>query len=239
MTAALLAGLGFSLSLIVAIGPQNAYVLRQGARREHVVTVVVLCAASDTLLIAAGIGGFGSMIQSAGWLLDLLRWAGAAVVAAYGVHAAVRAIRGNQSLTMSDAAAAPATPRPDDGTEPARVLARPASPTRPPGHGQTTLVERRAGRRAAVAVATLALTWLNPHVYLDTLVLMGSVGAQHGDLRWWFALGAIAGSWLWFTALGWGAWRLAPVLARPAAWRVIDAAIAAVMLTVAVSLVLG
>lgn len=234
MILSLLAGLGIGLSLIVAIGPQNAHVLRQGARREHVITVVVLCAVSDTLLIAAGVGGFGAGLQTVPWLLETLRWAGAAVVLGYGVHAAVRAIRGGGALPLSDDGVASASWQ-DTGTSRRPAPGRPL----PTPEAGTVLAAARTGRRAAVVGTTLALTWLNPHVYLDTLVLMGSIGAQHGDLRWYFAVGAVCGSWIWFVALGWGAWRLAPVLARPGAWRVIDAAIAVIMLTVAVSLALG
>ncbi|MBO0608150.1 LysE/ArgO family amino acid transporter [Myceligenerans salitolerans] len=225
MTAALLAGLGFGLSLIVAIGPQNAYVLRQGALRDHVGLVVVLCAASDTVLITAGVGGMGGAIQTVPWLVELMRWSGAAVVLGYGVLAAVRAVRGSAALPMRDGGSAASAPAPAAGAV---------------AGGATRLAVRApAARRIAVAGTALALTWLNPHVYLDTLVLMGGIGSTYGDQRWWFAVGAVCASWAWFAAIGFGAARLSAVLARPIAWRVLDGVIAVIMVTVAVGLILG
>ncbi|MGC5168519.1 LysE/ArgO family amino acid transporter [Luteimicrobium sp. DT211] len=199
--AAVLSGLAFGLSLIVAIGAQNAFVLRQGVRREHIGTVVLICAASDTALIAAGTAGLGSVVARSGTALEVVRWVGAAVLVGYGIRSALRAL-----------------PRHDPGA------LHPAG-ERPP-----------AALRATVLTA-LALTWLNPHVYLDTVLLLGSVAAGHGALRWAFAAGACVGSWLWFTGLGYGARALAPVFAKPAAWRVLDGVIAVVMVLVAVSLV--
>jgi L-lysine exporter family protein LysE/ArgO len=197
---AALAGLGLGLSLIVAIGAQNALVLRQGLRREHIVVVILICALSDAALIALGIGGAGWVFEQLPWLVEVVRWAGAVFLLGYGVLAARRAIR-------------PA------------VLA-PASEER----DRPTLL--------AIVGTTLALTWLNPHVYLDTVVLLGSVANTHGEQRWAFGAGAMLGSVLWFTALGLGARLLAPVFARPVAWRVLDGAIAIVMVVLAVGLVL-
>lgn len=197
-----LAGLGFGLSLIVAIGAQNAFVLRQGVRREHVGVVVAICAASDAVLIAAGVGGLGALVQRAPVVVEVARWAGAAVVLGYGFLAARRAWKGDEQLV-----AAPAGAVPD------------------------------AGRRLRPAVLTaLALTWLNPHVYLDTVVLLGSISSTYGDARWWFGAGAVLASILWFSGIGYGGRLLAPLLARPGAWRVLDAVIAVIMLAVAVSL---
>jgi L-lysine exporter family protein LysE/ArgO len=197
---ALAAGLGLGLSLIVAIGAQNAFVLRQGLRREHVLAVVVICAASDALLIAAGIAGLGALIQQAGWALVVVRIAGAGFLGWYGVRSALRALR-------------PGSLKADEGG---------------------------AGMPLAAAITTvLALTWLNPHVYLDTVLLLGSIGGTYGGDRWWFALGAALGSVLWFSALGFGSRALRPLFARPVAWRVLDAIIAVVMIAIAVSLVLG
>ncbi|AEG43781.1 LysE/ArgO family amino acid transporter [Isoptericola variabilis] len=197
-----LAGLGFGLSLIVAIGAQNAFVLRQGVRREHVGVVVAICAASDAVLIAAGVGGLGALVQRAPTVVEVARWAGAAVVLGYGFLAARRAWKGSEQLV-----AAPAGAMPD------------------------------AGRRLRPAVLTaLALTWLNPHVYLDTVVLLGSISSTYGDARWWFGAGAVLASILWFSGIGYGGRLLAPLLARPGAWRVLDAVIAVIMLAVAVSL---
>jgi len=194
-------GFTMGLSLIVAIGAQNAFVLRQGVRREHVGTVVVICAASDMVLIAAGTAGLGAVVARSGAVLEVVRWVGAAVLVGYGVRSALRAL-----------------PRRDPGA------------LHPTG-------ERPPSALGATALTTLALTWLNPHVYLDTVLLLGSVAAGHGTLRWAFAVGACVASWVWFTGLGYGARALAPVFAKPAAWRVLDVVIAVVMVLVAVSLV--
>ena len=195
-----LSGLGFGLSLIIAIGAQNAFVLRQGLRREHVLTVVLICALSDALLIGLGVGGLGTLLQLVPWLLVVVRVAGAVFLVVYGIFAARRAFR------------------------PAALIADDAGVSTP--------------RWTAVATC-LALTWLNPHVYLDTVVLLGSVSGTHGDNRWWFGLGAAVGSILWFSALGFGARFLRPLFAKPLAWRVLDGVIAVVMIAIAASLLLG
>ena len=190
-------GLGLGLSLIVAIGAQNAFVLRQGLRTEHVAAVVAVCLLSDVALIAAGTASAGALVTRVPGLLVVVCLAGAAFLLGYGLMAARRA-------------------------------ARPAA-----------LVTEATGRRAGLLVTVstgLALTWLNPHVYLDTVVLLGSLASTWDDERWWFAAGAGLGSAVWFTGLGYGARLLRPVFARPAAWRVLDAAIAVVMVTLAVSL---
>jgi L-lysine exporter family protein LysE/ArgO len=193
-----LAGLGFGLSLIVAIGAQNAFVLRQGLRGEHVAAVVAICAVSDVVLISAGVAGAGAVVSAVPWVLTLVRYAGAVFLLAYGFLAARRSIRG--------------------GT-------------------LTTDVSGRATALGAAAATALALTWVHPHVYLDTVVLLGSLAGTHGDRRWWFAGGAAVASIAWFTALGYGARLLRPVFARPGAWRVLDGGIAVVMTALAVSLV--
>ncbi len=199
-----LAGLGLGLSLIVAIGAQNAFVLRQGLRREHVLPVVLVCAISDAVLIAAGVAGGGMLFTALPWLVDVIRGAGAIFLAVYGILAAVRALR---------------RPKPD------------AAGLRA-GSGV-------AGSLGAALATVLALTWLNPHVYLDTVLLLGSVASTHGDARWWFAGGAMLGSILWFTSLGFGARLLAPLFAKPLAWRLLDGVIAVVMIALAILLVLG
>ncbi|GIG28326.1 LysE/ArgO family amino acid transporter [Cellulomonas marina] len=204
MLAALLAalsGLGLGLSLIVAIGSQNAFVLRQGLRREHVGVVVLVCVVSDAVLIAAGVAGAGAAVEAVPGLLTVVRVAGAVFLLAYGVLAARRALRPPAVLEAAGA------------------------------RGPTSV-------RAAVAT-TLALTWLNPHVYLDTVVLLGSVAQGHGGRSWWFAAGAVLGSALWFPLLGFGAALLRPLFASPRAWRVLDGLIAVVMVVLAVSLVAG
>jgi L-lysine exporter family protein LysE/ArgO len=194
---AAVAGLGLGLSLIVAIGAQNAFVLRQGLRLEHVAVVVAICLLSDVVLIAAGVGGAGVLITQVPEAVRVVCFAGAAFLVVYGLMAARRAVH-------------PAALLPDSG-----------------------------GQRAGLAITVttcLALTWLNPHVYLDTVVLLGSLASTYDDRRWWFAAGAALGSAIWFIGLGYGARLLRPVFARPTAWRVLDAVIAVVMVSLAVSL---
>lgn len=192
-------GLGTGLSLIIAIGAQNAFVLRQGLRREHVLPVVVVCALSDALLIVAGVAGVGAALTLLPWLLPVVTVGGAVFLTVYGLLAARRAWRPH---TLTAEAGGRATP-------------------------------------LATTVGTcLALTWLNPHVYLDTVVLLGSIANSQADGRWWFAAGAVLGSLVWFGALGFGARLLRPLFARPVAWRVLDGVIAVVMLALAVGLLL-
>lgn len=211
-----LSGLGLGLSLIVAIGAQNVFVLRQGIRREHVLVVVIICALSDAVLIIAGVAGLGFVIAAAPWLVVVARWAGALFLLAYGLLAARRAWRGEgQALDASE---------PSPGT---------AGDAR--GGGTATATRTAI---APVVLTVLALTWLNPHVYLDTVLMLGSIAATHGEERWLFAAGAVAASILWFTALGFGARYLGRWLRTPRSWRILDALIAVVMISLAVSLVL-
>ncbi len=194
------AGLLTGLSLIVAIGAQNAFVLRQGLAREHVGPVVAICALSDLVLIVAGVAGIGTVIERAGWVIDVVRWLGVAFLTWYGVSSLLRARR-----TSGLSAAAP---------EPMSL-------------------------RSAVMRA-IALTWLNPHVYLDTVLLVGSIANTHGTTgRWWFAAGASVASVLWFAGLGFGARLASPLLARPRAWQVLDVLIGVTMLGIALMLALG
>jgi L-lysine exporter family protein LysE/ArgO len=193
-------GLLTGLSLIVAIGAQNAFVLRQGLRRARVGAVVTVCALSDFTLILAGVSGVGAVVQHAGWALVLVRWFGVAFLTWYGLSSAWRARRPGALAAARD----------DSGS------------------AQSTL------RR------TLALTWLNPHVYLDTVVLIGSVANAHGPSgRWWFAVGACVASTVWFYGLGFGARFAARLLTTPRAWQVLDLLIAATMLLIAVKLALA
>lgn len=205
---AALAGAGLSLSIIVALGAQNAFVLRQGLRREHIWVVVAICTLSDALLIAAGVAGLGYVLRLVPWLAEATRWLGAAFLLAYAAFAAWRAVRpGAEGLV-------------------------PAAP------GQ----RGSAGRRASlgpVVLMTLAMTWLNPSVYLDTTFIIGSVATTHGPNRWWFAAGAMLGSALWFVALGFGARFLARWLRTPRSWRYLDGAIALLLVVTAARLVLG
>lgn len=192
-----LAGFGLGLSLIVVIGAQNAYVLRQGLRGEHVLPVVAVCAVSDALLIAAGVGGLGAVVDAAPQVLEVMTVIGAVFLLSYAVIAARRAVR------------------------PTALGTDPSGP--PVSRGQ--------------ALATVVgLTWLNPHVYLDTVLLLGSVARTHGDDRWWFGVGAMLGSVTWFFALGFGARYLRPLFAKPAAWRVLDIGIAILMTVIAIEL---
>lgn len=195
-TAGLLAGAG----LIIAIGAQNAFVLRQGLKRQHVALVVSICACGDIALILLGVAGIGALVQQWPGLLQVLRFGGAAFLACYGLMAARRAWQGSGALAAG-------------GSEPADW------------------------RRAALTC--LAFTFLNPHVYLDTMVLLGSLSTRYPDgLRWAFAAGACVASVLWFSALGFGARLLQPVFRRPNAWRVLDAGIALFMLVLCLMLLL-
>ncbi|MFG1806796.1 LysE/ArgO family amino acid transporter [Streptomyces sp. NPDC049040] len=194
MTTALLAalaGLGTGLSLIVAIGAQNAFVLRQGIRREHVAAVVAICALSDAVLIAVGVGGVGSVIRAWPSAVTVTGWIGGAFLVAYGLLAARRALR------------------------PERLEA---------GGGA-------GGSLRAAVLTCLAMTWLNPHVYLDTVLLLGSVSGGYGGARWPFGAGAALGSVMWFSGLGFGARLLERPFSRPGSWRVLDIAIACTMIT--------
>ncbi len=200
MTTVALTGFLTGLALIVAIGAQNAFVLRQGLRRSHVALVVGVCALSDVVLIVAGVAGIGTVVERAPVVLVVLRWLGAAFLLAYGGLAARRALRG--------------------------------------GHLEAAPDRQLGG--AAVLGTALAFTWLNPHVYLDTVLLLGSVANTHGGRgRWWFGAGACLASAMWFTSLGFGARILSPVFRRPGAWRVLDGGIAVMMGALAASLLLG
>ncbi len=193
------AGFGTGLSLIVAIGAQNAFVLCQGIRRHAVLTVVAICALSDAALIALGVGGVGAVVLAFPPALTVVGVVGGAFLLCYGFLAARRAVR-------------------PSGTE---------VPGTPPG----------SSRR--VALTCLALTWLNPHVYLDTVLLLGTVAAHRGDLRWAFGAGAVVASLCWFAVLGFGARLLAGFFARPTSWRVLDGLVAATMVALGVTLVAG
>lgn len=191
-------GLVTGLALIIAIGAQNAFVLRQGIRREHVGVVVALCMVSDAVLILGGTAGIGALVSRFPLALDVLRWGGAAYLAWWAVRSFVSALRPS-SLTAE-------APR----------------------------------SRGSVVATTLALTYLNPHVYLDTVVLLGGLANQHGpDARWVFAAGAVVGSVVWFSALGYGARALSGVLDSPRTWRVVDLVVGVVMLALALNLVRG
>ena len=184
------AGFGTGLSLIVAIGAQNAFVLRQGIRRHAVLTVVAICAVSDAVLIALGVAGVGSVVRAQPAALTVVGLAGGVFLVGYGILALRRVFRPAALTATGDAA---------------------------------------VSTRGAV-LTCLTMTWLNPHVYLDTVLLLGSVAATHGALRWDFGLGAVIASSCWFAALGFGARLLRGFFARPGSWRVLDGLVAATMI---------
>lgn len=189
MISVALAGFGTGLALIVAIGAQNAFVLRQGIKGERVLPIVLTCLASDVVAITAGVAGLGFVIERWPGLLPVAQVLGGIYLLAFGLHAALRAWRPKAMET---------------------------------GDGSAMTV------RTAVLTA-LALTWLNPHFYLDATLMLGTVANSFGAQRWWFLLGALTASAVWFVSLGHGARLLRPLFARPASWRVLDGAIAAVM----------
>ena len=196
---ALLFGFSLGLSLILAIGAQNAFVLKQGLRGEHLLLVCSICAVSDALLILAGVSGFHLLVASYPSITLIARYGGALFLVAYG------------ALSFYHAA------RVDEGLQPS---------------------ELRSSSAWQAASTCLAFTWLNPHVYLDTVVLLGSVSTQFDDRVAWFAGGAMAASFVFFFALGYGARLLRPIFARPLAWRILDLLIGCVMWAIALRLLL-
>jgi len=213
-----LAGLGIGLSLIVAIGAQNAFLLRQAARREHIVAVTLFCILSDVILIGAATGAVGWLALHASWVLELARWGGVIFLACYGLLAARRAWRPSGEVLE---AAPDATPAPAAG-----------------GGGTAVLTRRRTGTLAAALLTCAAMTWLNPHLWLD-VAMLGSIANTFGEGRWAFTLGAITGSTLWFGSLAFAATLLGRYLRTPRAWRILDSIIAVVMLGLAVRLAIG
>lgn len=199
MSAIFSAGFALGFSLILAIGAQNAFVLRQGLRREHVFVTCLTCALSDAILIAAGVAGFGALATAVPWFETVMRYGGAAFLFWYGARNFRAAWAGNTALDTSG--------------------------------------EARHSRRA-VLMTVLMLTWANPHVYLDTVVLLGSISAQYSD-KITFAAGAMTASFVFFFALGYGARLLDPLFARPSAWRVLDAVVGATMWAIGAKLILG
>lgn len=199
---AYISGAALGASLIIAIGAQNAFVLQQGLRREHVFVVAAICATADALLIALGAAGFGALVSGSPVLTAVAAWGGAVFLLGYGVRSFRAALR-PEVLELEHPAAA----------------------------GQSL--------KSVVAI-TLAVTLLNPHVYLDTVVLLGSVAARYPvDERAWFALGAMSASFAWFFSLAYGARLLAPFFERPRAWQILHLVIGAIMWWIAASLVLG
>lgn len=193
---AIVPGFLTGLSLIVAIGAQNAFVIRQGLAKSYVLLVVAICAVIDALLIALGIAGLGAIITATPWLLEFIRWFGVAYLTWFGLKSFRRAFS-KQQMDLS---------------------------------GSTSDTAKK------VTASVLGFTLLNPHVYLDTVILVGSIGNQFGDQRLWFGAGAMAASFVWFFGLGYGAKAASKFMTKPVFWRVLDSAIGLVMFSIAILL---
>jgi L-lysine exporter family protein LysE/ArgO len=192
----ILPGFLTGLSLIVAIGAQNAFVLRQGLLRKHVLVIVLICAICDATLIALGVLGLGALISALPWLLEVIRWVGVAFLVWYG-STSLRRFMKNESLKAA---------------------------------------ESGSGNMKQTVLTTLALTFLNPHVYLDTVIFIGGIANQFGDQKWFFAIGAVTASFIWFFSLGFGASKASVLVSKPAFWKILDVFIAAVMYSLAITL---
>lgn len=193
---ALITGFLTGMSLIVAIGAQNAFVIKQGLLRSHVTLVVFVCSLSDALLIILGTGGLGTIIQSRPDLLDVIRWFGVIYLTWFGFKSVRSALR-NETLTESN---------------------------------------QSAESWKKVLLTVLAMTYLNPHVYLDTVIFVGSLANQFESQRWYFALGACIASGIWFSTIGYGARSASHLMSKPLFWRVLDSVIGAIMFTLAITL---
>jgi L-lysine exporter family protein LysE/ArgO len=191
-----LSGFGLGFGLILAIGAQNAFVLRQGLRQEHVFWVCLTCAVSDAILIAVGVAGFGALAGAVPKFEPIMRYGGALFLTWYGTTSFYSAWKGGSALELAN--------------------------------------NQRVSLKATLTIL-LAFTWLNPHVYLDTVVFVGSISAQY-DKRIWFGAGAVSASFVFFFSLGYGARFLAPLLARPRAWQLLDLGIGATMWAIAIRL---
>jgi L-lysine exporter family protein LysE/ArgO len=193
---AFIPGFFVSLSLIVAIGAQNAFIIRQALTRQHVFTVVAICAIADASLIALGIAGLGAAISSLPWLLEIIRWFGVAYLGWFGIRSFLSALK-------------------------------------------TQAMDTTVGQSASLKTVVLSLlgfTFLNPHVYLDTVILVGGVANQFGDDKWVFGAGAMLASLVWFFAIGYGSKAASRLMSKPVFWKILDFFIAGVMFTVALTL---
>jgi L-lysine exporter family protein LysE/ArgO len=193
---AFIPGFFVSLSLIVAIGAQNAFIIRQALTRQHVFTVVVICAIADASLIALGIAGLGAAISSLPWLLEIIRWFGVAYLGWFGIRSFMSALK-TQAMDTTI--------------------------------GQSTSLK-------SVVLSLLGFTFLNPHVYLDTVILVGGVANQFGEDKWIFGAGAMLASVVWFFSIGYGAKAASKLMSKPIFWKILDFFIAGVMFTVALTL---
>lgn len=191
-----LTGLLTGLSLIVAIGAQNAFVLRQGLLKKHVLVIVLICAISDASLITLGVLGLGSLISALPWLLEVIRWVGVAFLIWYG-SSSLRRFMKNESLEAATTG---------------------------------------SGNLKQTVLTTLALTFLNPHVYLDTVIFIGGIANQFGEQKWLYAMGAVTASFIWFFSLGFGASKASVLVSKPTFWKILDVFIAAVMFSLAITL---
>ena len=194
---ALITGFFTGLSLIIAIGAQNAFVIRQGLSKQHVLLVVGICAAGDALLITLGIGGLGKLIQRHQMILDLIRWFGVAYLTWFGVRSLASVLK-KQTLVASG--------------------------------------EIKTSRKQIIG-KTLGFTFLNPHVYLDTVIFLGVIGTQFKASKWDFAVGAICASFLWFASIGFGAQAASKFMSRPIFWKILDGIIAVIMFALALLLI--
>jgi L-lysine exporter family protein LysE/ArgO len=193
---ALIPGFFTGLSLIVAIGAQNAFVIRQGLLRSHVLLVVIICSVSDALLIVLGTGGLGKIVQSNPNLLTFIRWFGVFYLTWFGIKSLRSAFKENQLLAT----------------------------------GQAEISWKR------ILTTVLALTYLNPHVYLDTVIFVGSIANQFDGDKWFFALGASLASVVWFSTIGFGARAASHLMSKPIFWRILDILIALIMFSIALTL---
>ena len=193
---AFLPGVLTSMSLIMAIGAQNAFVIRQSLTRQHVLPLVLICAIADATFIALGIAGLGAVIQGLPWLLEILRWFGVAYLTWFGINSLRSAFKG-EAL--------------DAGTAESKTLKQ-------------------------VVISVLGFTFLNPHFYLDTVILLGSIGNSFGEEKWVFAAGATLGSIIWFFSIGYGARAASRFMSKPIFWKVLDITIACIMFAIAILL---
>lgn len=192
-----LQGLAVGLSLIIAIGAQNAFVLKQGLKKQQVFWVCFVCALSDSLLILMGVSGFSAVLQHYPQIIQFAQWGGALFLFWYGLQHALQALKAESAMQLS-------------------------------ANSESRLMQ--------ILLMCMALTWLNPHVYLDTVILLGSISTQFTD-KALFAAGTVSASWLFFFTLGYGARVLIPVFENPKAWQFLDGIIAAIMWAIAISLV--
>ncbi len=233
----IIAGFLLGLSLIVAIGPQNALVIRQGIKRQALIAVMTVCILSDIILMSAGTAGMGVLIERAPTALTILKWLGVAYLAWFGYSCFKDAVTAkDQALVVTDpeephwAAQPPAaTPTPPHSTVTTKVQTKP----------QTKITSHPTPAWLKPVLAALAFTWLNPATYIDTLIMIGGMANQYGvTAKWLFNFGAISASFLWFPLLGFGAAKFSTILSQPKAWQIINIAIGCIMVCMCIRLIL-